>query len=204
MSPHFGMVQETLVRSVYARQRHACAREAPQDSSLGGTVRVGVFRGKGGRGCPDRSGSPRFPPRGSARRDQTDCGEGLSLVCRVGCGPDVPSSSTRSLRGARRAVGVDREHRQRTGAVVGDHQESVGPIDRQMHGILSAHLLLIEPGQATALRVDDERRCVRPPPVDRVEKTLAPVKSEKRGGSRGLRRVARATNGPRPGPLGRR
>ena len=48
MSPHFGMVQEALVRSVYARQRHACAREAPQDSSLGGTVRVGVFRGKGG------------------------------------------------------------------------------------------------------------------------------------------------------------
>ena len=46
MSPHFGVVQETLVRSVYTRQRHAYAREAPRDSSLVGTVRVGVFRGK--------------------------------------------------------------------------------------------------------------------------------------------------------------
>ena len=48
-------------------------------------------------------------------------------------------------------------------------------------GFSPSHLLLIEPGQATALRVDDERRCIRPPPMDRVEKTLAPVKSEKRG-----------------------
>ena len=49
-----------------------------------------------------------------------------------------------------------------------------------MHGILSSHVLLIEPGQATALRVDDERHRVRPPPVHRVENALAPVKSEKR------------------------
>ena len=46
MSPHFGVVQETLVRSVYTSQRHASGREAPRDSSLVGTVRVGVFQGK--------------------------------------------------------------------------------------------------------------------------------------------------------------
>ena len=61
LSPHFGVVQETLVETLVkerlSRQRHACAREAPQDSLLVGTVRVGVFHGKGGRGLPDPWGS---------------------------------------------------------------------------------------------------------------------------------------------------
>ena len=61
LSPPFGVVQETLVetlvRSVYRVSVTACAGEAPQDSLLVGTVHVGVFHGKGGRGLPDRSGS---------------------------------------------------------------------------------------------------------------------------------------------------
>ena len=55
LSPHFGVVQETLVRSVYRVGVTACAGEAPQDSLLVGTVHVGVFHGKGGRGLPDPS-----------------------------------------------------------------------------------------------------------------------------------------------------
>ena len=54
--------------TIYARQCHACAREAPQDSSLGGTVRVGLFRGKGWKGW-----DPSSQGRARTRRTRPNC-----------------------------------------------------------------------------------------------------------------------------------